>query len=598
MPSDSIVSLLDHITSREKNEFHKIFNALPLDIQRIIATFFFNGCLKDESEYHTEYTDLMIQLNYKLSISIISEEELDMGFMLNGSTVGGFRSSCCYFKQFLTNTDLQRFPIERLDIICDYEEGSMDILMKLIERSRTFVYDCEDLVGDYVFSGIINKVNELTIHQASDLVVVLENISFYYNLNHLIIDMDDDGSLEEYLSNIQVACQLVSEVTVNICCPTFIEPDSYTTLAEIPNLNIELTGLRLTTNWLPYLDILIENKADLSWADLDEYTYSPSTFKKLITYDLTSQVEISCQDSIDGCNFTGKNLIVCDISAATMRNCDLSGLKRLLTLTLNLVNIDLKTLESIPDSVSILNLYLKYNIISIIDPNSKFANSLPTTKKLSLPRKLMTLSTNTPSIFDVFDISSATSLNTLELSLDELGIHQFSKLDEENTLWDDIPSSVKRITIKLNMLITAEESPVVNVRIGPNHMLTVDIQITELVPPSVIHLTSISNPRIIKQIHSIGRPCLVVSGVCGIPVHIRSLNSFGPVSCLSAHYLIISNRDSRGICVKNTDLVKTYDDLDGYEEDVEIEDIFLQRGFEMVKKYSEMILFKAKLAGV
>ncbi|GME85886.1 unnamed protein product [Ambrosiozyma monospora] len=98
---------------------------------------------------------------------------------------------------------------------------------------------------------------------------------------------------------------------------------------------------------------------------------------------------------------------------------------------------------------------------------------------------------------------------------------------------------------------------------------------------------------VLIRIKSIGRPYLVISGVVCNTVHIRSLNWVGVTPY--AHHLIIANEDARLINVKNTDLVKAYGDSDiEYEEDHPIEDIFLQRGFELVKKYSQMTLFKAK----
>ncbi|GME85828.1 unnamed protein product [Ambrosiozyma monospora] len=566
MPSDNIVALLDNITLQKKDDFHKILNALPLEIQLTIAKFFFNERLKEHSEYHTEYTDIMVKLGYKLYIFIVSEDELSRYFILDGSPVGCFRYSSCYFKQFFADADFRRFPIERLEIACYLKMGPMDMLIKLIDISETFLYDRDnDLIEDPILPAIRDKVNELTIHSAFDLPDVLENISFYQNLNHLIIEIyedDDDESIKEYLGvgNIRLACQLLSEVTIIFYCTELIKPKYYTKLIKISNLNVELSGLQLTTEWLPYLDTLIENKVDISYVDLDEYTYSPFRFKRLITYDLVSHLQITCQDNIEGYDFTGKNFMVCQISAATMKNCDLSGLKNFIKLSLNLINTDLKTLESIPDSVSELDLNLQYNLVSIIDPNSKFVKSLPTNRKLSLPKRLHNLSTNTPSVFDVFDISSAKYLVKLQLLFDELGIYQFSKLDEGNALWDNIPKSVERIIIKLNTVITAEKSPVIYVRLNPSNILITEIQITEIVPASVIYLTSFSNPRIIKQIKSIGRPYLVISGVVCNTVHIRSLNWVGVTPY--AHHLIIANEDARLINVKNTDLVKAYGDSD------------------------------------
>ncbi|GMG40263.1 unnamed protein product [Ambrosiozyma monospora] len=216
---------------------------------------------------------------------------------------------------------------------------------------------------------------------------------------------------------------------------------------------------------------------------------------------------------------------------------------------------------------------------SVSDPTKRstfFKSSFTAEEKLSLPFNLNHLSINSPSILDIFNISSAPFLRSLELHL--FSSNEFIELTEEDSFWDDIPLSVYKISI--HMPISNDNgAQIAKFRVGKqqkHHTLALVIKFVPSSPSSLIYLNSKELPseKVVNQIKSIGKPCLFISGVDKkVEIEISSCESFD-------HNLIITREHPENFSVanKNIPIEDSLNDPD-YDRD------YFILGFKLIKKY-------------
>ncbi|GMG40684.1 unnamed protein product [Ambrosiozyma monospora] len=209
----SIASILDDISSNEKHEFDQIYNSVPFEIQIMISKFCLNGVL-DNYQY---FTKLMVELGYQLNLTF-TRGQVEVGFMLDDATVG-ILSNEIDLHEFFDDQVLAQFPINKFEMSGGYMPHPIGILDTIIERAKTVNFVSNKPFDLATVFQISNKFTGLTMQDSSEVFYLLENISQYYSLQQLKINVVSEFS-EQFvdglnLTTVELICNLIPEVFIN-----------------------------------------------------------------------------------------------------------------------------------------------------------------------------------------------------------------------------------------------------------------------------------------------------------------------------------------------------------------------------------------------
>ncbi|GMG30846.1 unnamed protein product [Ambrosiozyma monospora] len=224
--------------------------------------------------------------------------------------------------------------------------------------------------------------------------------------------------------------------------------------------------------------------------------------------------------------------------------CDFSYFPSLERLQLFNAKTNLRTLRSIPDSVSYLN-------VCSIKIEDYFYSPDRVAGTVTLPSNLKHLVCSSPTMMFALLLKSC-YWRTFEITLDDITpMHKFANLTGTDTIWKTIPSSVKNFVINLPDHWDDRKTAIATVPFLRNAK-GCGKQITINLPSKfsyVVYLCSKPNERITDQIKEVKLPYIVIKGD---RQSIRTV-TLAPVD-FTPHYLIMSAADAHYYLVYNSNM--------------------------------------------